>query len=101
MSAKVRYSASLCAHCLVIDTYTFSWAHAVPPVLTRQVIATVTGSMKMCSAEHVSSICVQADRGEAEGICRGWAGLSVAMFSGFPGYPQELQLADSELLAVS
>jgi hypothetical protein len=49
----------------------------------------------------VASLCIQLQRDGGEEQSRDWHGVSVTMFSGFPGYPEELQLANTRILAVS
>lgn len=44
---------------------------------------------------------MELERDDGEPQSRGWEGLSVAMFEGFPGYPEPLEAADAVIVAAT
>jgi hypothetical protein len=55
----------------------------------------------MCRLDYISTLTLQLDRDDEESTSRDWEGLSVAMYEGFPGYPEPLKLGDTLLVAAT
>jgi hypothetical protein len=57
--------------------------------------------MRVCSDDHVATVCAEFKRDKGEPQTRGWHDLKVSMFSGLPGGDTQLHLAHSRILAAT